>query len=328
MEFELDYQNFLRESYEECRDAEWFQDVVDACYTLDTDDSIISAIIGEIHEGLRINYSEAVKYFWTVLFINPLIAIKAYQETDLLLDKVNLYGVFKTLNPLGYVGSGVLETYIESGNFETSWNRNVVYNPSIENFMIFAMEALLQKDMNPEGLHAINDNYLGILYEHDKIIMANKNKYLREGKTLPKKWVTHRNLNHILNAIDPHHIIILLEFFAQKYGARLYKGNVGKYCYSADKYEYIIRFIKNKYGSLSEYIEWGNNNYMYHYENYFRIALQYNEMYKDIDVIFSTSEDKARMGTLFNGGEWSAVRSKNKLKNPNLIRFDDSENNQ
>ena len=314
---EFDYFDFLNVSYEECKNAAWFPDVLEACYSLDTDDLTVSAIVGEIHEGLRVNYDEAVKYFWTILLINPLIAIKAYQETDLLLGKIDVYRLFKYINP-GI--QGVASNALATNNITNSLTeKSGIYNTSIEYFMIFAMEALLQKDMNPEMLDAINKTYLGELYEHDKEIMNNKNKYQKQGLPLPAKWINHRNLNHILNAINPHHIIILLEFFADKYGARLRKGNVGKYCYSGDKYDYIIRFIKNKYGSLSEYIEWNNSNYSYHYANYFRRSLYYDEMFSNMDIIFPTKEDKERIeylsGVQISDPIYRQKRHENRYKN-------------
>ena len=307
----FDYLDFLDESYEECKNAEWFPDVLEACYNLDTDDLVVSAIVGELHEGLRINFDEAVKYFWTILLINPLIAIKAYQETDLLLGKVDVYRLFKYINPVDRMRT--------NGIMNSPSEKSGIYNTSIEYFMIFAMEALLQKEMNPESLDAINKNYLENLYNHDKEIMSNKSKYHKEGLSIPAKWINHKNLNHILNAIDPHHIIILLEFFADKYGARLRKGNVGKYCYSGDKYDYIIRFIKSKYGSLSEYIEWNNSNYSYHYINYYRRSLYYDEMFSNMDIIFPTKEDKNRIeyasGVQISDPIYQRKRLENRYKN-------------
>ena len=273
----LDYYDFVKESYEECKNAEWFPDVLEACYDLDTDDLTVSGIIGEIHEGLRVNYTEALKYFWTIMLINPLIAIKAYQETDLLIGKIDFYATFKHINQTD------------------SWYRsNIIYNPSVEYFMIFAIEALLQKDMNPEMLDTVNSKYLKGLYDHDREIMQHKNHFRVEGVEAPAKWINHRNLKHILNAIDPHHIIILLEYFADRYGARLRRGRVGEYCYSGDKYNYIIQFIKNKYGSLSEYIDW-SPSYQYHYRRYYERSLYHDEMFKNMDVIFPTEEDKMRI---------------------------------
>ena len=143
-----------------------------------------------------------------------------------------------------------------------------------------------------ENLHSVCIAYLRVLYEHDKEIMSNKSQYDKEGKTLPAKWINHRNLRHILNATDPHHIIILLDFFAYRYGARLSRGNVGNHCYSGDKYDYIIRFIKYKYGSLSEYIEWGNPNYAYHYKRYYERSLNYEEMFVNMDVFFRLKKTK------------------------------------
>ena len=111
---------------------------MEACYSLDTDDLVISAIVGELHEGLRVNYEEAVKYFWTILLINPLIAIKAYQETDLLLGKVDAYRVFKHINPINKVGTdGRLNLFSDNSGMNSR-----IYNTSTKNFMIFAMEAL------------------------------------------------------------------------------------------------------------------------------------------------------------------------------------------
>ncbi|MBR3246079.1 MAG: hypothetical protein IKF90_25820, partial [Parasporobacterium sp.] len=173
-----------------------------------------------------------------------------------------------------------------------------IYNTSVEHFLIFALEAMLQKDMHPQELHVINNTYLGGLYNHDKEIMKRKRDYLSKGEELPKKWINHRNLSHILNNIDPRHIIILLDFFAERYGARLRKGCVGKYCYSRDKYEYIIKFIERRYGSLSEYIEWENPAYFYHYLNYYNLSQQYPQMLQYIDVIFPTIEDKRRIARL------------------------------
>lgn len=281
----LTYQEFLNECFDKCKHEEWFEEVLADCYDLDTDVLTISAIVGEIHEGLRVSFDEAVEFFWTVFLINPLIAIKAYQETDLLLGKIDIYGTFKCISPI-------------DPTFKTlKGNITGIYNSSVEYFLIFAIEALLQKDMNPEMLEAINKMYLGGLYNHDKEIMSNKEKYLSKGVELPPKWITHRNLGHILNAIDPHHIIVLLEFFADRYGARLRRGNVGKWCYSKDKFEYIIRFIKNKYGSLSEYIEWDNINYYYHYRRFYQRSMQYEQMAMYIDIVFSTIEDKKRIST-------------------------------
>ena len=102
-----EYEDFLNSSYRECKNAPWFDDVLQACYGLDTDELTVSAIIGEIHEGLRINFNEALKYFWTIMLINPLIAIKAYQETDLLIGKIDVYRVFKHLNPVQNQDSGL-----------------------------------------------------------------------------------------------------------------------------------------------------------------------------------------------------------------------------
>lgn len=300
----LTYEEFMKQSYEECKNEDWFPAVLEDCSTLETDDLTMSALIGEIHEGLRENLDEGVKFFWTIFLINPLIAVKAYQETELLLrGGLDLYGTFKHVSPI----------YPYS-------RTDCIYNLSIENFLIFVMEALLQKDMNPEMLDAVNQNYLIGLYEHDRAIMTNKSKYHKAGMELPKKWINHRNLNHILNATDPRHIIILLHFFADKYGARLHKGNVGKYCYSGDKYDYIIRFIKEKYGSLSEYIEWDNNNYNYFYRNYYEKSLCYDEMFANIDVIFPTQEDKDRIqqmsGISISDTGYLDKRNANRRKNP------------
>ena len=284
----LSYGGFIEEHYDSCKDEPWFNDVLEDCQDLDVDDCTVSAIIGCIHEGLRNNFEEAILFFWSVFLINPLIAIRAYQETDLLLGKIDIYGTFKYINPI--------ESF--TSDFVIRKDSRVIYNPSVEYFLIFAIEALLQKQMNPEMLDAINRIYLGGLYAHDKEIMSNKSRFYKAGLEQPAKWITHKNLRHILNAIDPHHIIILLEFFADRYGARLRKGNVGKYCYSKDKYDFIIRFIQHTYGSLSEYIEWDNNNYNYHYKNYYRRMMQYPDMKKDIDYIFATEGDKARIAKL------------------------------
>lgn len=279
-----DYSEFCDLYFEECKNSEWFQDVLTDCYSLDTDKRAVNALIGCIHEGLRENFEEAVKFFWTVFLINPLIAIKAYQETDLLFGKVDLYATFKHIGPVD----------IYSGELR----EDVIYNTSTEFFLIFALEALLQKDLNPEELHAvIHNTYLDVLYQHDKEIMTNKKRYESNGKQAPQKWLNHRNLKHILEATDPRHMIVLLSFFAGKYGARLHKGNVGRHCYSKDKYEYIIRFIKDRYGSLSEYILWDNHNYLYFYKNYYRTAMKYPEMKKDIDVVFPTEDDKKRISS-------------------------------
>ena len=302
------YYDFLEQSYQECRNADWFPAVLEACHGLDTDELTVSALVGEIHEGLRVDFDEAIKYFWTILLINPLIAVKAYQETDLLLGKMDLFSVFKRINPI---------------DTDRSWlgsDTNGIYNTSVECFLIFAMEALLQKDMNPELLDAINRNYLGNLYNHDKEIMTKKAQYEKEGVPPPPKWINHRNLRHILNAIDPHHIIVLLEFFADRYGARLKAGNVGRYCYSGDKYDYIIRFIKSKYGSLSEYILWDDINYAYHYRRYYERSLYYDEMYANMDVVFPTQEDKNRIqqmsGILISDRTYQNWRAVNRAKNP------------
>ena len=303
----MDYSGFMYESYEECKNADWFPDVLDACSSLDTDDLVVSAIIGEIHEGLRINFSEALKYFWTIMLINPLIAIKAYGETDLLLGRIDVYGTFKLINPVDPSGYFRIET------------KNGIYNTSTENFMIFAIEALLQKTMDPMLLNAMNSFYLRGLYDHDRKIMSNKKKYQQEGTASRAKWINHKNLRHILEAIDPHHIIVLLEFFADRYGARLRKGNVREYCYSGDKYHYIIRFIKEKYGSLSEYIDW-TDNYRSYYVRYFTRSLYHYEMLQYMDVIFTTEEDKRRIqtesGTWINDRKIAWEREENRIKNP------------
>ena len=304
----LSYDDFLKEAYEECKNAEWFPDLLEACHGLDTDPLTVSAIIGEIHEGLRVAFDEAVKYFWTVFLINPLIAIKAYQETDLLLDKLDLSLTFKHINPL--------DPYANSLRSVVSW----IYNSSVENFVILSIEALLQKDMNPELLDVINRNFLGGLYDHDKHIMDGQVQNGKDRGELPPKWITHRTLYHILNAIDPHHIIVLLEFFADRYGARLYRGNVGEFCYSGDKYDYIIRFIKRRYGSLSEYILWNDNCYGYHYINYYKTSLCYNEMYANMDIIFPTMEDKEKIqrvsGISITDKTYRLRREENHAKNP------------
>ena len=112
----------------------------------------------------------------------------------------------------------------------------------------------------------------------------------------------------------------ILEFFADRYGARLYKGNVGKYCYSGDKYDYIIRFIKNKYGSLSEYSLWDDHSYLYHYRNYFLRSLYYYEIYENMDVIFPTREDKDRIqqisGIRITDAKRRHMRLVNRAKDP------------
>lgn len=313
-----EYEDFLNSSYRECKNAPWFDDVLQACYGLDTDELTVSAIIGEIHEGLRINFNEALKYFWTIMLINPLIAIKAYQETDLLIGKIDVYRVFKHLNPVQNQDSGLFLSDSDANGANPSKG---IYNTSVRNFMIFAVEALLQKDMDPELLDAVNRNYLGGLYLHDKKIMDDK-KSRKTGIDVTEKWINHRNLNHILNAIDPHHIIILLKFFADRYGARLRIGNVGKFCYSGDKYNYIIRFIKNKYGSLSEYIDW-SHSYSYHYVSYYKRSLYFDEMFRNMDVIFPTNEDKNRIESLsgisIDDMSCSVRRMENRRKNPKHV---------
>lgn len=311
----LEYCEFLEMYYEECKSEDWFPEVLTSCYDLEVDDLTVSAIIGEIHEGLRVNYDEAIKYFWTIMLINPLIAIKAYQETDLLLGNVDINGLFSELSKINPFSKKNI-TYDELDNI--SMNTSGIYNPSIENYMIFAIEALLQKDMNPEKLQMINNVYLMGLYNHDKAIMGRNFKHKDTGDEIPAKWITHRNLSHILNATDPRHLIILLEFFADRYGARLRKGNIIGNTYSGDKYNYIIAFIKRKYGSLSEYIEWENHSYNYHYMNYYRRSLFYEELYRNNDVIFPTKEDKSKIEMLCGIGVkdynyYKSKRSENRV---------------
>ncbi len=309
MESVISYDEFVSKYYEECRNADWFPDVLADCYDLDTTDETVSSLVGCIHEGLRKNFQEAIKFFWTVFLINPLIAIKAYQETDLLLGRIDVYESFKHISPVDPISNSLKE--------KTSG----IYNTSVEYFLIFAMEALLQKDMNPEILEAVNRTYLRGLYNHDKEIMGKKLEDMSSEEDLPGKWINHRNLLHILNGIDPHHIIILLEFFADKYGARLKKGNVGKNCYSRDKYNYIISFIAKKYGSLSEYILWDHVSYGYHYVNYYKRSLCYTEMFKNMDIIFPTMEDKLKIQKSseipVSDPVYRKKRMINKLKNPN-----------
>jgi hypothetical protein len=272
---------------------------------LDTDNLTTSALVGELHEGLRENFEAAVEYFWTIFLINPLIAIKAYWETDLLIGKVDIYGTFKIISPIDVYSNQLREE--PSG----------IYNTSVEYFLIFAIEALFQKNMD-FYVHA--RVYLMGLYNHDKNIMQQKNKLLEEGIPLPAKWLNHRNLKHILQGIDPHHIIELLMFFADKYGARLYNGNVVKGCYSGDKYDYIIRFIKHRYGSLSEYIDWDNHMYV----DYYLRSLSFEEMFSNMDVIFPTIEDKKRIeqlsGVEISDANYQRVRKENRAKNQPRIR--------
>lgn len=301
----LTYDEFMKQSYEECKNEDWFSDVMEDSYSLETDDLTVSALVGEIHEGLRKNLDEGVKFFWTVFLINPLIAIKAYQETDILLQEdLDFNSAFKHVSPI--------YPYERTDS---------IYNPSVENYLIFVMEALLQKKMNPEGLNAVNQNYLGGLYEHDRKIMSNKSKYRMAGLEQPKKWINHKNLSHILNAIDPSHTIVLLQFFAEKYAARLHQGNVGRYCYSGDKYDFIIQFIKKKHRSLSEHIEWDDPNYIFLYNAYYKISLCYDEMFTNMDVIFATQEDKDRIqqitGISISDSEYQGRRNANRRKNPN-----------
>ena len=319
MENILSYQDFLQQAYIECKNADWFPDVLEACHSIDTDDLVVSALIGEIHEGLRINFDEAIKYFWTVFLVNPLIAIKAYQETDLLLGKVDVYTPFADIYSLNHVED-------QPGS---EWKG--IYNSSVEYFLIYAIEAMLQKDMIPEELHSVYSAYLRVLYNHDKEIMGDKSQHDKEGENSPAKWLNQRNLQHILNATDPHHLIILLDFFAYRYGARLRQGNVGNHCYSGDKYDDIIDFIKYKYGSLSEYIEWEIPSYAFHYVRYYKRSLYHKEMFDNMDVVFPTKEDKKRIrymvGIRTSGTKHYAFwRTVNKLKNPHHKTGSVSEN--
>ena len=286
----LQYDEFINEYYDICKNKPWFVEIIEDCSDLVIPDSVRAGILGTIHEGLRENFDEAILFFWSVFLINPLIAIRTYEETDILFGKLDLYGTFKHINPI--------DTYSDAFTLREGVNR--IYNPSIEVFLIYCLEALLQRKINPEELRAINEVYLNGLYLHDKEIMSKKSYYYKNNIEQPPKWINHRNLRHILDASDPHHIIILLDFFADKYGARLWKGNVGKYCYSKDKYKYIINYIARKYGSLSEYIEWDDHNIFFYYVNYYRRMIQYSEMEKDIDVIFATETDKERIAKLAN----------------------------
>ncbi len=110
----------------------------------------------------------------------------------------------------------------------------------------------------------------------------------------------------------------MLEFFAERYGARLHAGNIRKYSYSGDKYNYIISFIKKKYGSLSEYIVW-DPSYTYHYVNYYKISLCHDEMIKNMDVVFPTMEDKQLIQMVSGVGisdyDYRNKRLENRLKN-------------
>lgn len=259
--------------YEETKNTEWFSRITQACEKLETKQSTIDGIIGVIHELVEEDLESGMNYFWTIFLVNPLIAIKAYQESDLLFGKIDLSETFKAITyKMGGVTSGI-------------------YNNSYRNFYIYAIEALLQKEVNPEMMNHIFLRYMDDIYQHDKKIMYSNLKK-KESKS-SYKWMDKYTMNHILAAADPHHIILILKYFAKKYNRRLRVGPAD-YSYSGRLYKQIIQFIEERYGCLSEYIEW-DTKYIHHYVQYFEISLPFDELYDNLSVVFASKNDWDRI---------------------------------
>lgn len=257
----------------ELKEKDYVQDIIRDCFCVDTSYETEVGLINEIHELVDEDYDSAVHAFWIVFYVNPKIAIRAYQDC-ILFKKISLYTPFK------YAVYRIDEM--------------ATLNPYVQNYVILGIEAMLQRRINVEEILGDITHYIELLYNHDREIMYNKFKQKYRVENQEKKWLSKRNILHILSNIDPKFIIVLLEFFTDRYKRRLHNGGNEK-SYSGYRYQIIVDYIREKHGSLSEYIEWDNNNVNFFYKKYYKLAMERHELQKDLSVVFATDEDMKRI---------------------------------